>query len=95
MTKPKCQIKFKAQMTKKKRKNGTMEHWNTGLTKNLLVFPYDCIIPTFYYSRIIFLGFDIHLRFACLRVVPPCGTKAGIWEFGLSFKYLYNKTKRK
>jgi hypothetical protein len=24
------------------------------------------------------LNFDIHLAFACLREVPPCGAKAGI-----------------
>jgi hypothetical protein len=72
-----------------------MEHWNTGLTRNLLVLPYDCIIPAFNYSKIIFLGFDIHLTFARPRVVPRCGTKAEILGFGFSYEYLYNKTKRK
>jgi len=28
-----------------------MEYWNTGLTKNILVFSYYSIIPPFHYSK--------------------------------------------
>jgi len=31
------------------------------------------------------LNFDIHLTFACLHEVPPCGAMAGILVFGIAF----------
>jgi hypothetical protein len=35
-----------------------------------------------------FLIFDIDLTFACLREVPPCGTKAGILSFDIALSLI-------
>jgi hypothetical protein len=32
-------------------KDGTMEYWNTGLAKNILLFSHYSIIPPFHYSK--------------------------------------------
>ncbi|MGO8987446.1 MAG: hypothetical protein ACLQGU_08525 [bacterium] len=34
-------------------------------------------------QNVLDFDFDIPLTFACLREVPPCGTKAGILALGL------------
>jgi hypothetical protein len=41
----------------KQRKNGMMEHWNTGLIKTILGF--SRVIPSFQYSNIPELSFQI------------------------------------
>jgi len=55
MSKLKCQIKSKAQMSNEKsaRKNEMMEHWNIGFRKNIFTFEHSSIIPKFHLSGIL------------------------------------------
>jgi|GEM_PF-816965 hypothetical protein len=39
-------------------------------------------MPEFKPQTVLDFDFDIPLTFACLREVPPCGTKAGILALG-------------
>jgi len=64
--------------------SGVMECWKDGIMRkrkdSFFSNPiFQCSIIPFFH---VLLSLDIHLTFACLREVPPCGTEAGILRFG-------------